>query len=53
MSVESDMFYISVIGLKANVTRMLNEAIRQEGVGDLIVDGDDIETVNRKLTFSF
>jgi len=49
MSVESDMFYISVIGLKANVTRMLNEAIRQEGVGDIIVDGDDIETVNRKL----
>lgn len=50
MSVESDMFYISVIGRKAHVTRMLNEAIRQEGAGDLIEKGDDIETVNRKLT---
>lgn len=50
MSVETDMFYISVIGPKANVTRMLNEAIRQEGAGKLIVDGDDIETINRKIT---
>jgi hypothetical protein len=50
MSIESDMFHISVIGPKANVTRMLNEAIRQEGTGDLIVEGDDIETINRKLT---
>ena len=50
MSVETDMFYISVIGPKANVTRMLNEAIRQEGAGELIVDGDDIETINRKIT---
>ena len=49
MSVESDMFYVSVIGPKANVTRMLNEAIRQEGAGKLIVEGDDIETINRKL----
>ena len=44
------MFHISVIGPKANLTRMLNEAIRQEGAGDLIVDGDDMETINRKLT---
>ena len=50
MSVETDMFYISVIGPKANVTRMLNEAIRQEGAGELIVAGDDIETINRKIT---
>ena len=50
MSVETDMLYISVIGPKANVTRMLNEAIRQEGAGELIVDGDDIETINRKIT---
>lgn len=50
MSVEQDLFRISVIGPKANVTRMLNEAIRQEGAGELIVDGDDIETINRKLT---
>lgn len=49
MSVEADIFYIAVIGPKANVTRMLNEAIRQEGAGNLIVDGDDIETINRKL----
>ena len=49
MSVESDLLRISVIGPKAKVTRMLNEAIRQEGAGNLIVDGDDIETVNRKL----
>lgn len=49
MSVESDLFYISVIGPKANVTRMLNEAMRQEGAGELIMDGDDIETINRKL----
>lgn len=49
MSVESDMFYISVIGPKAHVTRMLNEAICQEGAGNLIVAGDDIETINRKL----
>ena len=49
MSVETDMLYISVIGPKANVTRMLNEAIRQEGAGELIVEGDDIETINRKL----
>lgn len=49
MSVESDLFRISVIGPKANVTRMLNEAIRQEGAGEIIVESDDIETVNRKL----
>lgn len=49
MSVESDLFHISVIGPKVNVTRMLNEAIRQEGAGSLIVEGDDIETINRKL----
>ena len=49
MSVESDLFRISVIGPKARVTRMLNEAIRQEGAGDLIAEGDDIETINRKL----
>ena len=49
MSVEQDLFRISVIGPKANVTRMLNEAIRQEGAGEIIVDGDDIETINRKL----
>jgi len=50
MSVETDMLYISVIGPKANVTRMLNEAIRQKGAGQLIVEADDIETINRKLT---
>ena len=51
MSVESDVFLIGVTGSRERVFRMLNAAIRSVGGGDLIVEGDDVETVNRKLDF--
>ena len=49
MGVESDAFLIGVTGSRERVSRMLNAAIRSVGGGDLIVEGDDVETVNRKL----
>lgn len=57
MSFMQDITYISVTGSKKNVTRMLNAAIRNVGTSaklstearKVIVDGDDIETVNLKI----
>lgn len=49
MSFYQDLTYISLTGAKANVIRMLNAAIVNVGAGNVIVEGDDITTVNDKV----
>lgn len=49
MSVYSDFFYTSLVGTKENVIRMLNAAICNVGTGNVIVDGDNLETINNKI----
>lgn len=49
MSVYSDIFYTCLVGTKENVIRMLNAAICNVGTGNVIVDGDDLETINHKI----
>lgn len=49
MSLIQKITHISVTGTKGNVIRMLNAAIRNAGTGNIIVDGDDIETINQKV----
>ena len=49
MSLYSDIFYTSLVGTKENVIRMLNAAICNVGTGNVIVDGDDLETINKKI----
>ena len=49
MSLYSDIFYTSLVGTKENVIRMLNAAICNVGTGNVIVDGDDLATINKKI----
>ena len=49
MSLYSDLFYTCLVGTKENVIRMLNAAICNVGTGNVIVDGDDLETINHKI----
>lgn len=49
MSLIQKITHISVTGTKGNVTQTLNAAIRNAGTGNIIVDGDDIETINQKV----
>ena len=49
MSLIQKITHISVTGTKRNVTQMLNAAIRNAGTGNIIVDGDDIETISQKV----
>jgi len=49
MSLKQDLTYTAVIGSKENIIRMLNAAIRNVGTGNEIVDGDDIDEINRKI----
>jgi len=41
---------ITLTGPKASVVKMLNAGIRSLGLSDIIKDGDDLETVIRKVT---
>lgn len=41
---------ITLTGPKANVVKMLNAGILSLGLSDLIEDGDDLETIVRKVT---
>lgn len=50
MSYYSDYFFASLVGTKENVIRMLNAAICNVGTGNVIVEGDDLETINEKIT---
>lgn len=49
MSLYQDMTYISLLGSRENVVRMLNAVIRTLGNGNVITDDDDLETINNML----
>lgn len=49
MSVEGDLFRVTVKGSRENVVKMLNAALKSFNSDNVIVESDDVETMNAKL----
>ena len=49
MSVEGDLFRVTVKGSRENVVKMMNAALKSINSDNVIVESDDVETMNSKL----
>ena len=49
MSVEGDLFRVTVKGSRESIVRMMNAALKSFGSDSVIAESDDIDTMNSKL----
>lgn len=49
MSVEGDLFRVTVRGARESIVKMMNAALKSFNVENIIKESDDIETMNSKL----
>ena len=49
MSVEGDLFRVTVRGARESIVKMMNAALKSFNVDNIIKESDDIETMNSKL----
>lgn len=49
MSVEGDLFRVTVKGSRESVVKMMNAALKSFNSDNAIVESDDVETMNSKL----
>ena len=49
MSVEGDLFRVTVKGSRESVVKMMNAALRSFNSDNVIEESDDVETMNAKL----